>query len=521
MGWKNNMTPLDELKGLVQQMEGLAQAAEADPERAHLFHAALAQAWAMLAASHWRQGDVEAAMDGFDRAIALQPLASWQICRAALLPAVPGSRQEISEARNLLRQRLETLQAQPPGRVSTPSDIGWTLFLLAYHAEEDNRALHRLFHDVCLQACPELGWSAPHCQEPRRPGRTRVGFISWHLTDHTIARLFLRLVEELDADSFDVTLFSFEGRDAAVAPMPGKRHISLPPDHAEARQRIAAAELDLLIHLDLGMDYLTLFLAYSRLARRQGVLWGHPDSLGLDSIDYVFSPDCMEPDGADAHYNERLIRLPGTVALYDRPVLPAEPKGRAEMGLPEEGLLFLCPQTPFKFHPDFDPALVRILDGVEGSRLVLLAGWEAEAMELVKARITRGRPDLEERILILGQLARADFLTLFMLCDLVLDPFHYSGGNSSLEGFAVGSPIVTWPGKYMRARHTAGFYHLMGLDDLVARDHEDYIALAIRLGQDPAAREAVRSRILGACGLLYDDRRGLWALEAFITLMGR
>jgi len=515
------MTSLDELKDLVQQVEALSQAAEADSETAHLFHAAQAQAWAMLASSYWRQGDMGAARAGFDRAIALLPLASWQICRAALLPAVPDSRQEIAEARTALRQRLEALQVQPPGRVAAPSDIGWSLFLLAYHAEEDNRALHRLFHDVCLDACPELGWTAPHCHEPRRPGRRRVGFISWHLTDHTIARLFLRLVEELDADSFDVTLFSFEGRDEAVGPMPGKRHIRLLPDHAEARQRIAETELDLLIYLDLGMDYLTLFLAYSRLARHQGVLWGHPDCLGLDSIDYVFSPDCMEPDGAEDHYHERLIRLPGTMALYERPVLPAEPKGRAEMGLPEQGVLFLCPQTAFKFHPDFDPALVRILDGVESSRLVLLAGWEAGAMDRVKARITRGRPDLEDRILILGQLSRADFLTLFMLCDVVLDPFHYSGGNTSLEAFSVGSPIVTWPGKFMRARHTAGFYHLMGLDDLVARDQEDYIVMAIRLGQDPSAREAVRGRILGACGLLYDDRRGLWAIEAFISLMDR
>jgi predicted O-linked N-acetylglucosamine transferase (SPINDLY family) len=294
----------------------------------------------------------------------------------------------------------------------------------------------------------------------------------------------------------------------------------LPADFFQARQVIAESELDLLIYLDLGMDYLTRFLAHNRLARKQAMLWGHPDSTGLPAMDYMLSPDCMEPEDGERHYDETLVRLPGTVALYDRPELPTQPKGRAQCGLPEDGMLFLCPQTPFKFHPDFDPALRAILEAVEGSHLVLLAGWEGEAMMRVRDRIAGRRPDLQQRIVILDALTRPDFLTLLSLADVLLDPFHYSGGNTSLEAFAFGAPIVTWPGKYMRARHTAGFYHLMGIEDLVARDQDHYVELAVALGKSPELRRRMRQRILGRCGMLYDDRRGLWALEAFISAIG-
>jgi len=514
------MASLDELRELAGRIEALAALSPADEAEARLIAAARAQAQVMLASALWRQGDFADAERAYDAALAASPRPAWEICRALMLPPVPASRHEILQAREAVRHRLQALLEKGPGPVDDPGEMAWTLFLLAYHAEEDSRPLHRLFRQVAEAACPALAWTVPHCQRPRRSGRLRVGFISWHLTDHTIARLFLRLAEEMDGDSFEISLFSFQGRHGAVGPMAGRRHIVLPADFFQARQVIAESELDLLIYLDLGMDYLTRFLAHNRLARKQAMLWGHPDSTGLPAMDYMLSPDCMEPEDGERHYDETLVRLPGTVALYDRPELPTQPKGRAQCGLPEDGMLFLCPQTPFKFHPDFDPALRAILEAVEGSHLVLLAGWEGEAMMRVRDRIAGRRPDLQQRIVILDALTRPDFLTLLSLADVLLDPFHYSGGNTSLEAFAFGAPIVTWPGKYMRARHTAGFYHLMGIEDLVARDQDHYVELAVALGKSPELRRRMRQRILGRCGMLYDDRRGLWALEAFISAIG-
>jgi hypothetical protein len=35
----------------------------------------------------------------------------------------------------------------------------------------------------------------------------------------------------------------------------------------------------------------------------------------------------------------------------------------------------------------------------------------------------------------------------------------------------------------MAGRCTAGFYNIMGIDDCIAKDYEDYINIADRLGQ--------------------------------------
>ena len=512
------VSKVEELNDIAERISTLSRNAQPSPEQREAFVAAEALAYSLLATAQWHQDDLAGAELSLDRALWLRPSGGLMIRRAVLLPRVLPSREGILASRENVRARLTALADAPAVPADVANEVAWTLFLLAYHGEHDNLSLHRLFHKVCGRADPKLSWAAPHCGRPRRAGRPRVGFISWHFCEHTISRLFTGLVQAFDSDAFDVSVFSFQGQENALANLSwrGKRRVSLVPELIAAQRAIAAAELDFLIYLDLGMDYLTLFLAHARLARRQGVLWGHPDTTGLDSIDFFFSPDCMEPADGESHYGERLIRLPGPTVVYPRPAAAQSLVSRRSLGLPEVGVLYLCPQTPFKFHPDFDPALVSILQAVPTSHLVFVAGGEPDAMARVKTRLVQPCPKLADRIHILPPLTHSEFVALFEVCDVVLDPFHYSGGNTSLEAFVSGCPIVTWPGKFMRARHTAGFYRLMGVTDAVARDHDHYIKLAIHFGTDARSRAELRGRIRAASSIVYDSVVGVRAMENFI-----
>ncbi len=51
-------------------------------------------------------------------------------------------------------------------------------------------------------------------------------------------------------------------------------------------------------------------------------------------------------------------------------------------------------------------------------------------------------------------------------------------------------PIVTLPGRFMRGRQSAGMLALMGVDELVARDTDDYVGIVARLCSDAAWRSA-------------------------------
>jgi predicted O-linked N-acetylglucosamine transferase (SPINDLY family) len=115
------------------------------------------------------------------------------------------------------------------------------------------------------------------------------------------------------------------------------------------------------------------------------------------------------------------------------------------------------------------------------------------------------------------QQLQQEFLSLIACADVMLDTIHFNGMNSSLEAFAMGTPVVTWPREFQRGRHTSGMYRRMGFEDLVADSADAYVRIAIRLGQDSAWRQQMRERIRERCGVLFEDSSVVRQFEGFFV----
>jgi predicted O-linked N-acetylglucosamine transferase (SPINDLY family) len=473
----------------------------------------LPEAAANLAGVRRDQGRIEEARTAYDRLIAAGAPDWVRLKRALLLPIIPSSDAEIEQARAGLAADLASLSGLRLGDPVT--EIGHANFYLAYHGRDD-RPLQETIARFYRDACPLL--SADLAQAPRRPdGRIAIGIVSTLLRTHTIGRLNRGLIETLDRRRFHVTLIAPDyGADplAAALARAADRVLRLPPSLAAAQRAIADLRLDLLYFTDIGMGPMTYFLAFARLAPAQVMTWGHPDTTGLGSIDWMLSADCMEPADAEAHYTERLARLSGPTVRVARPRAPARPKSRAELGLPA-GRLYVCPQSLFKLHPGGDPVFARILAEDRGGHLVLIQGRHPNWAAQLTARLQRAGAD-PARIVVLPHLSGDDYLSLLRVADVMLDPIHYSGGHSTLEALAMATPVVTWPGRFMRARHTVGFYRLMGLGALVARDFDDYAAIALRVTQDADERRRLAAAIDDTSTVLFDTASTIRGIEDFL-----
>ena len=64
--------------------------------------------------------------------------------------------------------------------------------------------------------------------------------------------------------------------------------------------------------LDIGVDGGRSAVDIPVIAPLQAMLWGHPVTSGSRHIDLFLSSAEMEPEDGDAHYSERLVRLPGS-----------------------------------------------------------------------------------------------------------------------------------------------------------------------------------------------------------------
>lgn len=468
------------------------------------------------------RGWAEEAIEHYERAAAIVPDNDGIKVKSALvLPVIASSREEMERYRARLVNELRRLSERKL-HISDPlQEIGQTLFYLAYQGMDD-RQINETFARICEHACPELAYVAPHCRAGNAPHRRdpiKVGFVSRYLRGHAVAWCTRNLIRHLQRDGFEVTLFTVEKElDDIWHEMSAEvRDVVYfeTEDLRRARELIAAKELDVLIYPDIGMEPLTYFLAFARLARVQCVMPGHPVTTGLTSIDYFLSWGGCDSEDAQACYTERLVRFDGFPA-YPRFALPEPRKSRSDYGLPSGKTLYVCPQTPFKFHPDFDDLLAEILRNDPNGDLILFESGAPEWRELLMARLGRAMPDVLQRVRILRRLPIPDFANVLAVCDVALDTVHFGGGNTCFQMFLVGTPIATLPGPFARSRVAAAMYWTMGMSECVANSPEDYVAIALRLGRDPAFRNEIRARILANNSVLFEDPAGLQSLSRFL-----
>jgi predicted O-linked N-acetylglucosamine transferase (SPINDLY family) len=247
------------------------------------------------------------------------------------------------------------------------------------------------------------------------------------------------------------------------------------------------------------------------------VSFGHPDTTGVDSIDYFISNDLYEPADASEHYSEKLflLRNLGSLAYYFRPMLRQPTKPREAFRLPVDRPLYLCPQNLFKIHPDMDDLIAGILRRDPHGVVALVEGRVRGWSHRLRERWQRNMADVQNRIVFVPRLREDDYLNLISVADVMLDTVHFNGMNTSLEAFATGTPVVTLPAAFQRGRHTQAMYRRMDLADLIASDANGYVDFAVKLANDPAYRKAVSARILRNNSVLFEDAQVVREFERF------
>ncbi len=460
------------------------------------------------------QGEPDQALASFGQAMKLRPHDHLRILMAACLPVVHQSMAELEYWRDRACREIRALRESQ--FVFDLTEIPRRpLFLLAYHGRND-RDIQREAALLYRAPQPLAGLSARLAAGGKE--RIRVGFISANFNNHTIGHLMLGLVAQLSRADFAVTVLSVGRHDDDMAKK-FKRladcYLDVPQNLPAARQFIADQRLDILFYTDIGMDPVTSTLAFSRLAPVQCVTWGHPVTTGIGTVDYFISSKQLESEDAEQQYTETLVQLQTLPIYYYKPSMPSPQPVRKQFGLAKDDHVYACPQTLQKFHPDFDAVLGGILRGDPRGTLVLIKPARPHWEQLLRRRFATTLPDVVDRIRFMPVLTRPMFFGLLAVTDVLLDPIHFGGGNTTYEGLAVGTPIVTLPSNLLRGRITFALYKQMNLPDCVTGNRDDYIALALRLGQDSDYRDAIRQRILASNSVLFENSKGIRELEQF------
>ena len=161
---------------------------------------------------------------------------------------------------------------------------------------------------------------------------------------------------------------------------------------------------------------------------------------------------------------------------------------REELGLRPASTAYWCAQSLFKYLPQHDEVFPRIAREVGDCQFVFIRHFGKGVTELFQQRLDRAFAaaglKAEDHCVFLQSMDMNRFAAASAQCDVMLDSIGWSGGNTTLEALAQDLPVITFEGALMRGRVSAGMLRMMGMPEAIAGTVDDYVALAVRIGQD-------------------------------------
>jgi len=478
MGWKLQGVLAQRLGRLAESVQAKQRAAELLPDDADA-HNNLANASAALG----RLAEAEASLR---RALTLRPQFPQAHNNLGLVLQRQGRLAEAAACyAQALQQKPDFVQAHTNWLFALSHDAAVPpATLLAAHQAFDRR------HAAPLRA----GWR-PH-DNPRDPERPlRVGFVSGDLCRHAVAHFIAPIWAGWNRA--DMGLFAYSNtprEDDTSARLRGlvdgwARVTTL--DDAALAERIRADGIDVLFDLSGHTRHHRLLAFARKPAPVQVTAIGYPHTTGLQAMDYRISDRFRLPGAMAAQYVEQIAFIPCSGAFEH---LAAAPPPGPLPALAAGHLTFGSFQRADKLTPLSLALWGRVLRALPTARLCIGAVADAATRERL-VRGLAGEGIAAERLSFLAPMPMPQYLQAHQAIDLLLDTHPYPGGTTSQHGLWMGVPVLTLAGASVISWQGAANLLRLGLDDWVAHDADEYLALALRHAADLPALAALRARL--------------------------
>ena len=108
------------------------------------------------------------------------------------------------------------------------------------------------------------------------------------------------------------------------------------------------------------------------------------------------------------------------------------------------------------------------------------------------------------------------FAALINASTVLLDPYPFGGGVTTLESLSLCKPVVTLPGTQTVPHLTAGMLQAMGIESLTASDEDDFADIAYRIRSNASWASELAGRICDTNEVLYDNKAAFSEWQDFL-----
>ena len=365
-----------------------------------------------------------------------------------------------------------------------------------------------------------------------KTNRIKVGFISRTFNNHSIGRITMGLIEKLkEYDDIEIIVYTlsyhlnihdqFAQRiyKAATEYKP-----ILDKHFTDVIKEIRYDKLDVLIIPDTLTDIYSYCIGLYRLAPVQITTWGHPETSGSKNIDYYITSELFEKNIDNIYFEKPVLMKSLSFYYYDLqntygfdPIEMFKNSSRDELlkdlnlTIPVGAHIYGILSTMYKFHPSFDCIINAILHYDTKAYIILIRGVHEELFQKVLQRlnITINNENLNRILICPYQTLPYSYEKLMLSCDVILDTFPFGGCISTFDAFSCNKCVVTMTGNKLYSRFTQGLYKRMGFEDLIVKDEDAYVELAIKIATYPPIRRQLENKIATNKYKLYEDKEAI------------
>lgn len=335
-------------------------------------------------------------------------------------------------------------------------------------------------------------------RSPRAGRRLRVGYLSADFYSHATSYLVGAMLEEHDRARFEVFAYSTAADDGS----PTRKRIESAVEHFvdirgvpahNAARRIAADSLDVLVELGGYVKNSAMGLLALRPAPVQVHFLGYAGTTGAPFVDYLVADGVVAPEGGEANFTERVLRMPHCYQPNDPRRTATEPKPRLTYGLPDDALVLCSFNQPVKFRPESFARWCELLQALPGS-LLWLPGTAAPIVERLR-RAARSHDIDPERLVFAPHVPQEEHIARLRHADIAIDTFPYTSHTTASDALWAGVPLVTTCGKTFASRVSASILRAAGFGEWAFDDADRAFEATVALARDGAARREARARL--------------------------